>query len=132
MEQHGCVPQKNVNDRNNRAVGNYYETLATEYLVEHGYRILERNFHSRFGEIDIIAQKEGDIIFVECKYRSGEGFGDPLAAVDLKKQRRICKTALFYYTRHGYSMDCSCRFDVVAIYPDNSIVHIENAFEFVS
>ena len=51
-------------------------------------------------------------------------------AVDVRKQRRICKTALYYLAKHGYGMDTSCRFDVIAIYGDNSIRHIENAFEF--
>lgn len=51
-------------------------------------------------------------------------------AVDVRKQRRICKTALYYFVKHGYGMDTACRFDVIAIYGDNSIRHIENAFEF--
>lgn len=85
---------------------------------------------SSYGEIDIVASKEEYIVFFECKYRSGNGYGDPLMAVDKRKQRRICKTALYYFAKHGYGTDRACRFDVIAIYGDDSVKHIENAFEF--
>ncbi len=51
-------------------------------------------------------------------------------AVDIRKQRRICKTALYYFAKNEYGTDRACRFDVIAIYGDDSVRHIENAFEF--
>lgn len=112
-------------------MGTEYESYAITFLEENDYRILERNFHSSYGEIDIIAKKGNVIVFFECKYRSGKGYGDPLLAVDLKKQRKICKTALYYLSKYGYGVDQSCRFDVIGIYGDKTVNHIENAFEFI-
>lgn len=118
---------------NKRQLGSFYEQQAVDYLKAKGYSILERNFHAgRSGEIDIIAQDvEGTLVICECKYRTDTASGDALEAVDWRKQRQICKTTLYYYTRHGYGMEHPCRFDVIALYGDGTITHIENAFEFV-
>lgn len=113
-----------------REIGRKYENMAVRYLMENGYDIIERNYQNRYGEIDIIAGKEGILVACEVKYRSGMRCGDPLEAVDLRKQRRICRTMLYYYKRHGYSSDMPCRFDVVAVYADDTIKHLQNAFEF--
>ena len=117
-------------EQNNRKTGTYYERIAAEYLVGLGYRILEQNYHAgRRGEIDIIAaDPENTIIFCECKYRSDAAAGDPLEAVDARKQRQICRTAMHYYARHGYDVYTPCRFDVIGIYGDGRLVHIPNAF----
>ena len=77
---------------NTRKTGAEYEELAAQYLRKEGYQILEQNYKSRFGEIDILADKEGELIVVEVKYRSTNGYGDPLEAVDRRKQKRICQT----------------------------------------
>ena len=116
--------------QNNRSVGTHYERLAAEYLVGLGYRIREQNYHAgRCGEIDIIAEdSEGMIIFCECKYRADESCGDPLEAVDGRKQRQICRTAMHYYVQHGYGEYTPCRFDVIGIYGDGRLRHIPNAF----
>ena len=118
---------------NKRQIGNFYEERAVSYLTEKGYQILERNFHAgRSGEIDIIARDEtGLLVICECKYRIDSVHGDPLMAVNYRKQRQICKTTLYYYVKHGYGMDYPCRFDVIALYGDGEIRHIENAFEFI-
>lgn len=118
---------------NKRQIGSFYEECAVQYLVGKNYQILERNFHAgRSGEIDIIARDEsGLLVIVECKYRLDESHGDPLLAVNYRKQRQICRTTLYYYVRHGYGMDYPCRFDVIALYGNGEIKHIENAFEFV-
>ena len=113
-----------------REIGRKYENIAAGYLMENGYDILERNYQNRYGEIDIIAGMDGILVACEVKYRSGSGYGDPLEAVDWRKQKRICRTMLYYYTKHGYSEDLPCRFDVVAVYEDDTIKHMENAFEF--
>lgn len=120
-------------NRNKRQVGSFYEERAVSYLIENGYKIVERNFHAgRSGEIDIIARDAtGLLVIFECKYRADDVHGDPLLAVNYRKQRQICRTTLYYYVRHGYGMDYPCRFDVIALYGDGKIRHIENAFAFV-
>ncbi len=116
---------------NNRKTGTEFEDMAAGYIIKYGYTILERNYSSRFGEIDIIAYKDSTLIFFEVKYRSSIRYGEPAEAVDVRKQRKICHTALIYCTYHGYSEETPCRFDVIAIYPDKSIRHIKNAFEYI-
>lgn len=118
---------------NKRLIGSLYEERAVLYLQEKNYQILERNFRAgRSGEIDIIARDEtGILVIFECKYRLDDVHGDPLTAVNYRKQRQICRTTLYYYVRHGYGMDYPCRFDVIALYGNGEIRHIENAFEFV-
>ena len=69
-----------------RAVGTHYEEEAARYLEQQGYQILERNFFSRYGEIDLIAKDEDTLVFVEVKYRSGASFGDPAEAVTAKSR----------------------------------------------
>lgn len=119
-----------VINRNKRSVGTAHEALAASWLQERGYQILERNFRNRLGEIDLIAEKDSVLVFVEVKYRGTNAFGDPLAAVDGRKQRRICRAALGYYADRGYREELPCRFDVIAVYADGRTEHIENAFDF--
>ena len=78
-----------------RSTGSVYEDMAVCYLKKLGWRILARNFRSRFGEIDIIAADGRSIVFIEVKYRKNDHKGTPLEAVSLYKQRRISHTALF-------------------------------------
>lgn len=115
---------------NRRKTGSKYEMLAVKYLEQDGYRIIERNFFSRYGEIDIIAGKGDLLVACEVKYRSGDRCGDALEAVDRRKQNRICQTMLYYFAKHGFSADTPCRFDVVAISGEGMVRHIKNAFEF--
>jgi putative endonuclease len=115
---------------NKRKLGSIYEKQAAEYLKEHGYVILEQNYRNRSGEIDLLAKKAGMLVVVEVKYRTSDSTGDPLEAVDVKKQRRICRCFLFYLTQKGLGTDVSCRFDVIAIYGDGRLRHVENAFDF--
>lgn len=117
---------------NRRATGARYEDLAAEYLRRAGYAILERNFRSRYGEIDIIAERNGVTVYVEVKYRSGGQCGDPMEAVDRRKQQRIARTALYHRFVREYPEDQPCRFDVIGILGGGSVRHIENAFEFGS
>lgn len=94
--------------------GKRSERLAAEYLGRSGYRILETNYRSALGEIDIIAMEKGSIVFVEVKARSSSRFGSPKGAVTRAKQRKISMTALDYLKRSGQT-NVSARFDVVAI-----------------
>lgn len=113
---------------NNRKTGGKYEQLATDFLINKGYSIIDRNYYTIYGEIDIIAKYEEIIVFVEVKYRSNNIYGTPIEAVDYKKREKIKKTALYYYSVCEYSDSVPCRFDVIGIDKDNNINHIENAF----
>ena len=114
---------------NKRKVGANYEKIAGEYLISQGYEIIEYNFYSRFGEIDIVARQNGYYVFVEVKYRENKEKGHPLEAVSVNKQRTISKCAFYYLQRYGLG-DVPVRFDVVGILGDKIQV-IQNAFDFV-
>ena len=116
--------------RNNRAVGSIYEEKIAAFLKQNGFVILERNYRNKRGEIDLIGlDPDGWLIFVEVKYRSSEYSGNPLAAVDERKQWIISKVAAGYLMTHYRSLDVKCRFDVVGI-EGSEIRWIKNAFEF--
>lgn len=100
---------------NRRRIGAVHEEKAAEYLRSLGYRILERNFRCRLGEIDLIAEEAGILIFLEVKYRKSSQYGTPAEAVTPAKQRRICRAADFYRMSRHVSGSRSCRFDVVSI-----------------
>ena len=114
---------------NKRETGTAYESAAARFLETKGYRILERNYRCRFGEVDLIAQEGDAIVFCEVKFRRDLRAGHPLEAVDLRKQRRISKCALCYLTEKRLSGQ-ECRFDVVGICGEETIL-IRNAFEYV-
>ena len=106
------------------------EDTAVNYLENLGHIILARNFWTRFGEIDIIAESPDDVLaYIEVKYRSGSQRGTPFEAVGFAKRRRISRAALWHFTAGKYSDDKKCRFDVIGIYGDGRIEHIENAFD---
>lgn len=115
---------------NRRNIGRTGEEQAAAYLRQMGFTILERNFWTPFGEVDIIAEKEDVVVYVEVKYRSTNNYGDPLEAVNKKKQRQISRVANYHYASYTREKECSCRFDVIGIYGDGAIRHIENAFYF--
>lgn len=118
----------------NSSVGNLGEELAANFLVARGYRILERNFRCKGGEVDIIARDPDDksLVFVEVKTRRGLTYGVPQLAVTPIKQRQISKAALTWLSKNRLH-DTNARFDVIAIllHTDaaHSIDHIRNAFE---
>lgn len=94
--------------------GEASESLAAQVLKRQGYKIIETNYRTRLGEIDIIAREGDSIVFVEVKARKSLYVGNPKWAVTPKKQRRISMVALYYLktTRQSYAR---ARFDVVAI-----------------
>lgn len=99
-------------------MGQEQENRAAVYLTERGYKILEKNYRCRMGEIDLIAFHQGYLVFVEVKYRRGNRAGRPEEAVDFRKQKKISQTAAWYLKEKGLSLDTPCRFDVVAITPE--------------
>lgn len=121
--------RERAGSENRRAQGAGYEAEAAAFLEAKGYRILERNFRCRLGEIDLIAALNEVLVFVEVKYRADENGGGPLAAVDRKKQQRISRVALYYLQSHCGSVDVACRFDVIGMTP-GGIRHIESAFDY--
>ncbi len=113
-----------------RQTGTRYEDVAVSFLIKKGHTILKRNYRNPYGEIDIISRIDDTIVFTECKYRQNNRYGDPLEAVNYIKQRRISKGALYFCSRFLKGREAACRFDVVAVYGNGTIRHIENAFDF--
>ncbi len=113
--------------KNCRRIGSWYEQKAAEYLKAQGYQILEKNFRCQSGEIDLIAKENEYLVFVEVKYRRTVALGNPLEAVDQRKQKRIYQAAGYYLHCFYYGKEVSCRFDVVAILGEE-IFLIRNAF----
>ena len=111
---------------NTKIPGKQGETIAFCYLQENNYKILSTNFTCKIGEIDIIAQKQDVIIFIEVKARATKKFGLPREAVTLNKQKKI-KMVATYYLQKTKNFDKACRFDVIEIL-NGKINHIENAF----
>lgn len=115
--------------QNNRKVGDAQETRAVFELEKLGYKILQKNFRCRIGEIDMIALHRGYLVFIEVKYRKNRGAGYAAEAVNWKKQQIISRVA-DYYIRTNCRKIPSCRFDVVALDGDRVTIY-ENAFEYV-
>ncbi len=88
--------------------------MAGEALQARGYCILERNFRCRYGEIDLVAEHEGELVFIEVKTRRGTSFGRPEEAVTFRKQQKILEVAAFYLDMHHCSQR-AWRIDVVAV-----------------
>lgn len=113
------------------ALGAWGEDRAVEYLQRQGLKILERNFRTPVGEIDIIACDKRSLIFIEVKTRRGTAFGIPQEAVGQRKQRQIIGTAQ-WYLQNNRLRKLQPRFDVVAILcqSDNAvqITHLPDAF----
>src|SRR5512147_2803974 len=97
-----------------KLLGRSGEDLAAKRLEKLGYRVLERNYSTKQGEIDLIALDRDTIVFVEVKTRTNDAYGAPELAVDLRKQSRMVKAALGYLKQKKLHQ-MSCRFDVVAI-----------------
>lgn len=118
----------------NKSVGNLGEEVATAFLEKRRYRILERNFRCKGGEVDIIALDPEDksLVFIEVKARRDLSYGVPQLAVNPFKQRQISKAALTWLSKKRLH-DQNARFDVIAIMLDENgqhrVEHIVNAFD---
>lgn len=95
-------------------LGIHGETMACEELEKLGYSIIERRYRTRFGEIDVIANDRGTIVFVEVKTKTDSSFADPVESVTRQKQRRLVSMAEQYGTSNPLD-HTPCRFDVVAV-----------------
>ncbi len=112
----------------NKTKGNKGELIATKYLQEKNYVIIENNYRCEYGEIDIIAKDNGYIVFIEVKYRTNKNYGMPIEAVDSRKQERIRQVATNYIMENNIKV--KVRIDVIGILNSNGlkINHIVNAF----
>ena len=115
---------------NSRLKGNGGEDYAIDTLIKDGYAILGRNFSSRFGEIDVIAEKDGIIAFIEVKTRKRGSMVTGFESITPVKIKRIIKTAEYYLCTRG--CDLQPRFDVFSAITDGGIIteyhHLEGAF----
>ncbi|GBD96573.1 MAG TPA: YraN family protein [Nitrospirae bacterium] len=111
-------------------LGQKGEELAVKYLRKKGYKIIKQNFKTRIGEIDIIANDGGTLVFVEVKTRESIAYGMPFEAVNSYKRRKIANVALLYLKK--IKEVPPCRFDVVSLYYDHGKPEfnlIKDAFE---
>ena len=116
--------------KNNRKKGARKEAQAAAWLEGKGLQILERNYRCKKGEIDLIAREDGTYVFLEVKYRKGDGCGHPAEAVDERKQKRISGSALWYLAERG-TLEAPCRFDVIAVdEEEGSVCWYRNAFDY--
>jgi len=112
-------------------IGKSGEAAAVRFLKKSGYKILEQNYRTQLGEIDIIAKDRQTIVFIEVKTRRSLEYGSPKLAVTPKKQRNISMTALYYLKVNDQS-NADARFDVVTVFTGGGQIDIDiikNAFE---
>lgn len=113
-----------------KRLGEWGEAKAAQFLIDKGYKILDRNFRWARGELDIVAEKDDVLVFVEVKTASSAKMGEPATWVTPRKQQQIAQVAQKYLFEHQI-VDRDCRFDVIGILKSGSthkIQHIENAF----
>jgi putative endonuclease len=96
-----------------QSTGEIAEQTAFDYLLKKGLKPVTRNYRCRFGEIDLIMQDGGTLVFVEVRFRRSSNFGSAAATVSSSKQQRLLKTAALYLQNQSHVPDC--RFDVVGI-----------------
>lgn len=113
-------------------LGKTGEDLAERHLVRHGYSILERNYRSRLGEVDIIAREAGSLVFVEVKTRRGSRCGEPFDAITTRKKGQLVRVAHEFIARSNLH-NSPARFDVVSVLFDTAgkvqIDVVKNAFD---
>ena len=111
-----------------KSVGSEGENISLAFLQKNGYKIIEKNFRTRYGEIDIIAEEGRELVFIEVKRRRSGGFGKPYEAVNGRKQEHIAKSAL-QYMKLRRLFGRSVRFDVVSVGPGRDEIElIRSAF----
>ena len=106
-------------------LGDWGEKVAANYLQRQGYQILDQNYKTKLGELDIVAKEGEVIVFVEVKTRTSRSFGLPQEAVNFKKQNKIIRMALQYLRDHRVS-EATWRADVVAVVMDRRTHRVEN------
>ena len=103
-------------DEQKKALGRKGEAIAAKYYAQRGYLLLNHNYRTRFGELDLILYKDGGIVFAEVKTRTSAAKARPAESVGVRKQRHLIAAAQFYLQRSPYA-DAPVRFDVVEVQP---------------
>lgn len=106
-------------------LGKYGEDVAVRFLEQKGYRIIDRNFSCRQGELDIIAENNEYLVFIEVKTRSNFMYGKPGEAVGNEKQKHMFKVAKYYLHIHNWEKRY-VRFDVIEVFVDNGIAKVHH------
>jgi putative endonuclease len=117
-----------------QALGQTGERIAERWVSRRGWRIVHRRFRSGHRDIDLVAEHEGTIVFIEVKARRGASFGGPVGAVNWRKQRELARSAKVWIDRHGRAAE-AYRFDVIGVLVDGDRVrvrHVPNAFSAAS
>lgn len=97
-----------------RSTGDRWESRALAELQTAGLRLIERNWHCRYGEIDLVMREGDTLVFVEVRYRDDAGSGGALASVGAAKRGKLVRAAQLYLAQHAALAQHACRFDVVA------------------
>lgn len=118
---------------NTKSLGHLGEEQACRYLQDKGYKIIEKNFRNKLGEIDLIAKDGGMTCFIEVKTRQSLHYGAPYESVHSIKRRKMVQVALSYLKYKFHTIDVLSRFDVISIYQNGqgqaTIEHLINAFD---
>ena len=117
-------------NNNIKQIGLSGEKKAKEFLISNNYEIIKTNFHSPYGEIDIIAKDDETLVFIEVKTRSGD-LDSALRSISISKRRKLSKTASYFLSKNDAFYDMFTRFDVIIILnkkSHTSLKHIKEAF----
>ena len=109
------------NSSNTARLGAEAETIACQFLIDQGMQFKNRNYRTRRGEIDLIMQSSGCLIFVEVKYRKHNSYGTSAESITHGKCQKIIAAAKEYLVTHGYQEDTCMRFDAVLITPTDNL-----------
>lgn len=112
--------------------GKQAEDIAANYLAKKDVKIISRNFHSRFGEIDLIGFEQKILLFIEVRYRKNETFLAAIETIDQRKCKKIIITSEYYLNKYRNYQSCLCRYDVITIAGelDKPVIEwIKNAFQ---
>jgi putative endonuclease len=113
-------------------LGRLGEKVAADYLIKNGYKILSYNYRTSLGEIDLVAEYQKQLIFIEVKARSSLNYGEPYESVTVSKQKKLRMMALLYLQECNPRLPC--RFDVLSLLFDSqgekllNLEHLKNAF----
>lgn len=109
-------------------IGQQAENIACRYLQKQGCKLVTQNYLCKVGEIDLIMQDKGYLVFVEVRYRHVSGYGTGIESITKAKQVKLIKAANYYLQKNALLNKVNCRFDVVAINETSTIEWLKNAF----
>lgn len=114
-------------NKKSTSIGQQAEQEALNFLKQQGLKLLDKNYHCRQGEIDLVMQDQQTLVFIEVRYRKSAHFGSSAESITNSKQRKIIHTAEHYLYNKVKTAIPVCRFDVVAIYPS---ANAQNSLQF--